>query len=165
VIGPPKGSPEDHYGSSVGFFGDFLYTDGEWGPWNEDPVAGLYLGIRIDDSDIATIVSGGLIADAKGPCFLGLEPRDMYDDESANAPVDRTAEARHLAAWAAQGTGRRVRPWKIRRLMASPRGRMPRDVLVEETVIRLLRLLGLPRPDNFPDLQPRNWYLQGIVRR
>jgi hypothetical protein len=149
----------------VGFFGEFLYTDGEWGPWDEGRVVGPYLGIRIDDSDIATIVSGGLNADVKGLCFLGCEPRQMYDDATANAPVDRTTEARHLTAWTAQVTGKRVRPWKVRRFMASPRGRMSRDVFVEETVIRLLRLLGLPTPADLPDLQPRNWYLQGIVRR
>lgn len=134
----------------MGTFAQLQYTDGAWTehvgieaePLARDPDA---LRIDIHDSDIAGLTwptEQGL-----GLLFLGHQPR-YYLDEDASPQLDVAQEAAALAAWARSTTGADVDQAAVERLAApNDPGHEPEDVFVEETVTRLLLLLGLPLPE------------------
>jgi hypothetical protein len=130
----------------MGYTGTLLYGDGGW----RDEVAGDdWLSIDIHDSDIAT-VEHRRRSGAQGRFHLGFQPRDYFEDPEASEPVDLDAEARAMAAWAKEVAGTDVEPDRIRGLMAEDGVEDPDDTFVEDTVFRLVELIGLPVPE-LPD--------------
>lgn len=126
----------------MGLFARFTHSGGQWrgaGP-TEEP----YLLIEVHDSDIAT-VDYRPATHGTGRFFLGTEPRVYFGDDTANAPVDREAEAEGFSQWAGRVHGRDIDPADVFALMANE-GEAPLDDFVEETVDRLLDLVALPLP-------------------
>jgi hypothetical protein len=125
----------------MGLFLTQTFASGKWS--DGDSVIAPFLTVDIHDSDIATISyepgpeSGGLV-------YLGFQPRDYFEDDSASADVDLDRQAAALAAWAHDVTGATVDPASIRPLLAEDRVEEPVDVFVEEAVARFLEILGLP---------------------
>ena len=98
------------------------------------------------DSRIATVDYRS--ADATGGrFFLGYEPRIYFEEPDAGSPVDTAAEADGFARWALEAEGATVEPAAVERLMASPDGAPPEDEVVQDTVVRLAALAGIPAPD------------------
>jgi hypothetical protein len=126
----------------VGFFGRFVYSEGQW---REDAVGDEYLAIQIHDSDVATVDYRS--AARQGRFYLGFQPRDYFEDPAASEPVDIDGEASRLALWAREVLGVSVTPAEIQPLLARAGQEEPDDAFVDETVERLLRLLDLPLPD------------------
>jgi len=126
----------------MGLFLTQTFAAGKWSDGNS--VVAPYLTVDIHDSDIATISyepgpeSGGLV-------YLGFQPRDYFEDDSASADVDLDRQAAALAAWAHGATGVTIEAASIRPLLAEDGVEEPVDVFVEEAVARLLEILGLPR--------------------
>jgi len=136
----------------LGFFGKFLYADGGW-TFHEDgvsdpPVGAAYLGVDIHDSDIAT-VDFRPAEMGSGRFYLGYPPSDYFENESAGDPIDAEAAVKGLTTWAQQTLGRTIDPGEGRPLLADS-GRDPDDDFVEETVGRLIEILGLPWPEDLP---------------
>ena len=129
---------------AVGRFGKFAYSAGRWS--TDGPTAVPFLLLDVHDSSVATIDYRSPDASG-GRFFLGYEPRFYFDEPDAASPVDTVAEAEGFAAWAREAAGREADPDDVRALMASPDGAAPADVFVEETVVRLLDLVGLSAPD------------------
>ena len=128
----------------MGLFGTFTYSGGEW--TSAEPTE-PYLVVDVHDSDIAT-VDYRPAADASGRCYLGFQPRVYFEDPTASPPVDNAAEARGLVAWTRQVTGRSIEPDDVAALLATDdEDADPEDLFVEETVVRLLELSGLPVPE------------------
>lgn len=121
----------------------FVFGGGAWGG---DLAATPSLSVEIQDSDIA-VVDYRPAPDGAGRFYLGFQPRDYLDDPAASAPVDLDAEAAGFAAWAELVGADDVRPSEVRRLLAPEGVEEPLDTFVEETVERLVRLVGLPVPD------------------
>jgi hypothetical protein len=128
------------YAGGVGFFGRFVYSGAEW---RVDPSADGELAIDIHDSDIATVDFRS--AAGEGRLYLGVLPGDYFG--TGDDDVDPDAEAAALAAWAREALGAEVTADEIRPLLAEEGDVEPVDDFVEETVARLIRLLGLPLPD------------------
>jgi hypothetical protein len=131
----------------MGFFGNFVFSDGRWA---EGPTSDRFLSIDIHDSDFATIEyqpSGH----SQGRFCLGLEPRHYFEDPTASQQVDVAEESKGFIAWAEAVLGARVSPDQVRTLMADPDGADPDNPFVEDTVIQLIAILGLPLPT---DLEP-----------
>ena len=126
----------------MGGFEKLVYGGGAWGG---DPAAEPSLAIEIHDSDIATVDYRPAPPGA-GRFYLGFQPRDYFEDPDASAPVDLAAEAAGFAEWAELLGADDVRPGEVRRLMAAAGVEEPHDTFVEETVERLVRLVGLPVP-------------------
>jgi hypothetical protein len=125
----------------MGLFLTQTFASGKWS--DGDSAVAPFLTIDIHDSDIATIsfepsVEGG------GLVYLGFQPRDYFEDDSASADVDLDQQAAALTAWAHAVTTAKVDAASIRPLLAEDRVEEPADVYVEETVARLLEMLGLP---------------------
>jgi len=129
----------------VGFFGRFIYSDGEW---RDEPAAEAFLAIAIHDSDIATVDFRS--ASTAGCFYLGFQPKDYWADPEASKPVDADAEAARLSAWASEVLHRHVSADEIRALLAEDGVEEPEDDFVEETVLRLIQLLRLPVPADLP---------------
>jgi hypothetical protein len=129
----------------VGLIGKFAYSAGRW--TTDGPTAVPFLLLDVHDGDVVTVDYRS--ADASGGrFFLGYEPRFYFDERDSAAPVDTAAEARGFATWAREAGGREADPADVQRLMASPDGAPPpADIPVEETVERLLALVGLPAPE------------------
>jgi hypothetical protein len=128
----------------VGLFGKFAYSAGRWS--RNGPTAVPFLIVDVHDSRIATVDYRA--ADATGGrFFLGYEPRIYFEEPDAGAPVDTVAEAAGFAGWVLEAEGRAVDPADVERLMAAPDGAPPEDEVVEDTVVRLAALAGLPAPD------------------
>jgi len=128
----------------VGLFGKFAYSAGRWS--SDGPTAVPFLIVDVHDSRIATVDYRA--ADATGGrFFLGYEPRIYFEEPDAGAPVDTVAEADGFALWVLEAEGRAVDPAEVQRLMAAPDGAPPEDEVVEDTVVRLAALAGLPAPD------------------
>ncbi len=126
----------------MGYFGTFIYRDGEW----RDHGGGTTeLVVDIHDSDIATVdyrpAPPGL-----GRFYLGIQPRDYFADPDASRPLDIPAEVDGFIGWAERTLGRAPYPEDIRELVAEDGIEEPEDDFVEDTVARLIRLLGLPLP-------------------
>ena len=130
----------------MGHFGKYAYSAGRWS--TEGPTAVPFLLIDVHDSDVATVDYRA--ADASGGrFFLGCEPRFYFEESDAAAPVDTGAESTGFARWVKEATGTDVDPADIQQLMA-PTGAAPvRDdeIVVEDTVGRLLTVAGLPPLD------------------
>ena len=125
----------------MGLIGTFAWSDGRWTTGR--PTAVPFLLVDVHDSDIATIDYRS--ADATGGrFFLGYEPRIYFAEPDAGSAVDTAAEAQGFTAWVREVSGREVDPVDVRPLLADPDGAPPEDVVVEETVDRLLELVGLP---------------------
>jgi hypothetical protein len=129
----------------VGFFGKFIYSDGEW---RDEPTAEAFLAIDIHDSDMATVDFRS--ASTAGRFYLGFQPRDYWADPEASEPVDAAAEAARFSAWASELLQRNVSADEIRALLAEDGVEDPEDDFVEETVLRLVQLLRLPVPADLP---------------
>lgn len=128
----------------MGFSGTFVFSDGHW---NGNTTEDRYLAIDIQDSDIATV---DYRADGEGGRFyLGFQPSDYFEDPSASEPIDVGEEASRFAAWAQEHLGATASDADLRPLLAEV-GDEPEEDFVEETVARLLGLLGLPIPDGLP---------------
>ena len=133
----------------MGLFGTFTYSAGDW--TSVDSPTEPWLVIDVHDSDIAT-VDYRPAGDAAGRCYLGFQPRVYFEDPDASAPADNAAEARGLAHWARLATGRDVDPADVAALLApDDEDADPEDLFVEDTVRRLLELLGLPVPEELLD--------------
>jgi hypothetical protein len=124
-------------------FETLVYGDGEWGG---DPAVTPSLTIDIHDSDIAT-VEYRPAPEGCGRFYLGFQPRDYFDDPAESEPVDLDAEAQGFAEWAELAGTDDVGAARVRKLLAPEHVDEPQDTFVEETVERLLRLVGLPVPD------------------
>jgi hypothetical protein len=129
----------------VGYFGTFIYRDGQW---RERSGAGAELVVDVHDSDIATI-DYRPAPPGRGRFYLGHQPRDYFADPEASRPVDVPAEVDGFLAWASETVGRAPRAEDVRPLVAEQPGQEPADDAVEDTVVRLLDLLGLPVPEGF----------------
>jgi len=126
----------------VGTSERFEYGGGTWGGDLADTPS---LAVEVVDSDIAVVDYRPVPEGAAGRFYLGFQPRDLYDDPAESAPVDLEAEAEGFAAWAESVGAADVQPGEVRRLLAVE-GEEPEDTFVEETVVRLLRLVGLDVP-------------------
>ena len=128
--------------AGVGYFGTFIYRDGEW----QDRAGGTSeLVVDIHDSDIATVdyrpAPPGL-----GRFYLGYQPRDYFEDPDASRLLDVPAEVDGFLAWAEETLGRAPQSEDVRQLVAEDGDTVPEDDFVEDTVARLIQLLGLPLP-------------------
>ena len=128
----------------MGTTAKFVYGGGAWGG---DESATPSLSIEVQDGDIATVdylpAPEGL-----GRFYLGFQPRDYFDDPAESDPVDLDAEAEAFAEWALLVGAVDVEAKHVRRLLAAEKVDEPEDTFVEETVERLVRLVGLlPIPD------------------
>lgn len=131
----------------MGAFEKLVYGGGTWGG---DPASTPSLTVEIHDSDIA-VVEYLPAPPGAGRFYLGFQPRDYFEDPEASAPVDLDAEAAGFAEWAELLGADDVRPGEVRKLLAEEGVEEPADTFVEETVERLLRLVGLPVPPELTD--------------
>jgi hypothetical protein len=120
----------------------YRYSGGTWGG---DADTTPSLRIEVHHGDIA-VIDYLPAPTAAGRFYLGFQPREFYDDPAESAPVDIDAEAECFAAWAELVGVDDVQPGEVRRLMAIE-GEEPEDTFVEETVVRLVRLVGLTVPE------------------
>ena len=130
----------------MGFFGRSVYSNG---CWSDAANGDVYLSIDIHDSDIATVTFGPTTS-AQGIFYLGFQPRDYFEDPAASGPIDLEAEATAFITWATHSLGRAIAVDDIRPLLAEAAVDEPEDDFVELTVERLLNLLDLPIPPDFP---------------
>jgi hypothetical protein len=129
----------------MGLFASFAYSAGRW---TEKPAVDWYLSITVNDSDFAT-VEYRPAPGSSGRFYVGWQPRDYFENPGASAEVDVDAEAAGLAAWSLKVLGRAVSADDIALFVAPEGVREPEDVFVEETLERLLKLLGLQLPGDF----------------
>ena len=126
----------------MGYFGTFIYRAGEW---RERADGTPELVVDIHDSDIATVdyrpVPPGLVS-----FYLGVQPRHYFADPDASRPMDVPAEVDGFVSWASRTLGRAPHPEDVRGLVAENGSTVPDDDFVEDTVARLVQLLGLPLP-------------------
>lgn len=136
----------------MGLFATFVFADGAW---DGSPDATPRFTAKVHDSDFVTIEYLPVLADGRGRCYVGFEPRHYFEDETASDPLDTAAEARGLAAWAADVRSTVVDPAVIQDLLASPdaEDEAP-DVFVEAALVRLVLALGLPVPEDLEDWIP-----------
>lgn len=123
----------------MGLFGTFTYSGGQW---RDSPQGGTYLRLEIHDSDIAT-VDFAPAPPGRGRFFMGFQPRDYFEDPAASGDTDNDAEAQAFAAWAAQTLGSEVSAGDIRPLLADDGEEEPDEPFVEDTVRKLLAVVGL----------------------
>src|SRR3954468_20593530 len=127
---------------AVGYFGTFIYRDGAWLEHSDEPGA---LVVDIHDSDIAT-VDYRPAPPGRGRFYLGIQPRDYFEDPELSRPLDVPAEVDGFVSWASRTLGRAPHPEDVRDLVAENGSTVPDDDFVEDTVARLLQLVGLPLP-------------------
>ena len=126
----------------MGYFGTFIYRDGEW----RDHGGGeRELVVDIHDSDIAT-VDYRPAPPGRGRFYLGYQPRAYFDDPEASKPVDVPAEVDGFLGWAADTLGVTPSAEDVRELVADADAGPPPDDFVEDSAARLILLLGLPLP-------------------
>lgn len=83
---------------------------------------------------------------SSGRFYLGFQPRDYFEDPAASAPVDLQAESSGFSQWASAVLGTDIAATELLALMAPEGVEDPMDVVVEDTLVRLLNLLGMPMP-------------------
>jgi hypothetical protein len=144
----------------VGRFAAYLYSVGSW--TELDPEADQFdtpdapwLYLSIFDSDFAT-VRYGTNADHCGTAYLGITPRDYFDDRAASEPTDTAAEASGLADWVRlAGTSATTDAAEIEALLVADGAEQPNwddpdldpdQIFVEGKCSRFVSLLGLPNP-------------------
>jgi hypothetical protein len=131
----------------MGFSATWVFADGGWS--QAAPASGPYLVVEIHDSDIATVDYAP--SDGAGRFHLGFQPRDYFEDPDASERYDLDAEATAFVTWARKVHGADVEVGHIRSLLAEDGEEEPDDAFVEETVVRLLKLLGLPLPGDLAE--------------
>lgn len=127
----------------MGTFESYIYSDGSW---SSAPTSELYLAIEVQNETFASIdyhSPGGKVS----RFYVGIQPKDYFDDEGASVDVDVAAEADGFAKWAGQALGSSVDPASIRELIASE-GADPSKAEhdVDRPLGRLLGLIGLELP-------------------
>lgn len=132
----------------MGLFATFVYSDGQWGG---QASASAWLSARIHDSDFVEIGFAPGPGGADGLCYVGFEPRHYFEDPTASEPVDVEVQAAALAEWSHHVSGTHVEASTLVGLLASPEGEEAPDVFVEAALVRLLRTLGLPIPEDLED--------------
>jgi hypothetical protein len=130
----------------MGFFGTFVYADGAWSE-SDELAEQTSLRVVIHDSDVAQI-DYRPAAPGLGRFYLGYEPAIYFEDPSASQPVDAQAEAEGFSAWVAHVGGPPVGSAAILPLLADPDGAEPEEIFVEDAVVTLLGLAGLPLPES-----------------
>ena len=128
--------------SGVGYFGTFIYRDGEW---RDSGGHDAELVVDIHGSDIAT-VDYRPAPPGRGRFYLGYQPRDFFADPDASRRLDVPAEVDGFVGWAERTLGRAPQAEDVRGLVAEDGAREPADDFVEDTAARLIALLGLPLP-------------------
>lgn len=126
----------------MGYFGTFIYSDGDW---QEHGGRERELVVDIHDSDIATIAYKPA-PPGRGRFYLGYQPRVYFEDPEASAPVDVPAEVDSFLAWAEENLGTTPNADDVRELVAVEEFVPPPDDFVEDSAARLIQLLGLPLP-------------------
>lgn len=135
----------------MGNFGRFVFSNGEWNHydgddrWDQGIQTCPYLAIDVYDSDYAS-VEYKPAGTASGNFYLRIQPRDHFEDPTANEWVDVDEEAAGLAAWAHAALGRTISSATLLPFIAPEGVEEPEDVFVEETMERLLGRLGLAMP-------------------
>ncbi|POH71687.1 TY-Chap domain-containing protein [Arthrobacter glacialis] len=115
------------------------------GSWKNEEGTDWRLRISVHDSDFAT-VDYRPVAGSSGRFFLGFQPRDYFEDPAASDPVDLQAESFGFSQWASSVLGTNLAATELLALMAPEGVEDPMDVVVEDTLVRLLNLLGMPMP-------------------
>jgi hypothetical protein len=154
----------------MGFFGAYVFTRGEWRDWDPDAglpssVASPWLSVEVHDSDFTTIrftPSHG----ASGVAYLGITPRIYFEDETASAPTDASAESAALMQWAREVVNDQVegadRVAGIRELLATDEDPAEAaaegdvedsEIFVELKTAKFLRLVWLPLPDELAEIE------------
>ncbi|KTR39681.1 hypothetical protein NS263_09735 [Curtobacterium oceanosedimentum] len=134
----------------MGMSATFTFADQRWSVDEEeiaDPGAHPepFFSASVHDSDLVTVAyepgppAGGLV-------YLGFQPRDYFDDPDESDDVDLDVQADGLARWAAAVTGSSVAAAAIRPLLAEAVVEDPVDDFAEDTLQKLISLLGLPVP-------------------
>ena len=132
--------------SALGFFGRFVYSEGAW---RDEAIGERYLVLDIHDSDIATIEYRP--APGEGRFYVGFQPRDYFEDPEASKTVDADSEVDGFMTWAKETLDVELRQTDVRPMLAEDGALDPKDDFVEETAVRLIRLLGLPLPDELAE--------------
>jgi hypothetical protein len=91
----------------MGFFGTYLYDQGEWHDVEPDVRPdgdGPWLLADIHDSDLTTVTYRPA-GPGTGVCYLGVTPRTYFELDEASAPTDVQREAAGLATWWAATSG------------------------------------------------------------
>lgn len=126
----------------MGRFEKFALVEGSW----TDEVSGdRWLLIEIHDSDIATITFSPA-PESRRTFYLGTEPRAYFDDPSASADVDLDGVRSAFEQWVFETLGLQIDSPALRAEMAAVEDEDPRDVFVEDAVVRLLLLMDLDLP-------------------
>ncbi len=128
-----------------------MFCDLSWSgsAWSDGEDAGAPLTIRIHDSDIATVMFRPAPG-ADGLFHMGVEPGDYFEDPSIPT-VDVPKEAGAFVIWAQDVLKQPLTVEQIEPLMAR-KGEDPEADFVEESVVELIELLGLPTPDELTDV-------------
>lgn len=140
----------------VGFFGNYVYTQGQWTEVDVDSgppePTGVWMFVSIHDSDFATVryLPSG---DGRGEAFLGFTPRIYFEEPSASPPTNAPLEAAGLVSWTrVAGTDASPRADVIEAFLATDeeedfdeRAELPDDeVFVELKTAKFIKALGLP---------------------
>ena len=139
---PVDDPDEGHYTWGYGGEGHWFWSGGSW---HGERTAEPSIELRVFDGDIGILVLRPPPADTRGLLYVGADPNEYFSDGSLPA-VDPVAEARGFAAWAREHLGKHVSAAQVEPLLAR-RGGEAADVFAEETVERLLALVGLAPPD------------------
>lgn len=156
----------------TGFFGAQLWAAGVWTEIDQsgeafDAPDEPWLFVSIHDSDIAALQYAPSGA-GTGQAFLGLTPRDYFDDPRASDATDPVREGLGLAAWARRATGATLDPSTVEGFLAADLtgdetgtgdldlssfeltdGLDEAEVFVELKVAQLLAVMGVAVPQEF----------------
>ena len=122
--------------------GTFIYSNGRW---DSAPTSDLYLAIEVPNEDYAQ-VDYHLTHGRLGRVFLGIQPKDYFDDDGASKDIDIPTHAQGLSTWAKTVLDRDVSVNDLKALIA-PAGIDTPSENVERVILRFLALLGLPAPE------------------
>lgn len=129
----------------MGYFAEWRWSHGDWREGNE--LEEPWLTVDIHDSDVATIAFAPAHGEARGRLFLGTHPVVYFDLVQEGVAEDPDAEAAAFVRWAKAATSADVAADDVRALMATVEDEdEPVDVFVEDTVARLLALVGIDVP-------------------
>jgi hypothetical protein len=136
-------------GATMGFFGTYLYAQNRWSEHSAGflpTVTEPWLLVDIHDSDF-TIVTYRPAGPGSGVAYLGITPRDYFEDPTASEPTDVTGEAAGLAFWWTQmhSTGDGAKAGQLATFLAAdePAGV---DVLLPQ-VVQIAFGLGVDKPE------------------
>lgn len=126
----------------MGLFKTSVFASGSW---TDEETTDWQLRVAVHDSDIATVdyrPTGG----ATGRFYFGFQPRHYFADPAASEPIDLQQEAAGFCLWAANVLNRRILPDNVLPMMAVDGDEEPLDDYAEDTVMKLLDLVGIPWP-------------------